>query len=123
MVAYGLGDPLADLIETRKLLAISLVSTSLGDTVRGQVPTLATLKTLCEYRGFTTVALFWTALIRATRELGGEIAHGSSFGFLDRGRMLLTAVTGRVSCHSTRRCCRRTSNRRRRKFVHVRCRK
>ena len=94
MVAYALlGHPLTDLIELRKLLAISSVRTSLGEAALGQVPTLATLKTLYAYRGFTTVALFWTALIRATRELGGEMAQCSSFGFLDRGRRLLTAVT------------------------------
>ena len=41
-----------------------------------------------------TVALFWTVLIRATRDPSGEMAHGSSFGILDRGARLLTAVTG-----------------------------
>ena len=94
MVAYVLGGPLADLFGPRKLLAIALVSTSLGGIVLWQVPTLATLKVLYAYWGFTTVALFWAALIRATREWGGELAQGSAFGLLDGGRGLLTAVTG-----------------------------
>ncbi len=94
MVAYALGGPLADLFGPRKLLAIALVTTSLGGIVLWQVPTLATLKTLYAYWGFTTVALFWAALIRATREWGGELAQGSAFGLLDGGRGLLTAVTG-----------------------------
>ena len=94
MVAYALGGPLADLFGPRKLLAIALVTTSLGGIVLWQVPTLATLKNLYAYWGFTTVALFWAALIRATREWGGELAQGSAFGLLDGGRGLLTAVTG-----------------------------
>ena len=104
MVAYALGGPLADLFGPRKLLAIALVSTSLGGIVLWQVPTLATLKTLYAYWGFTTVALFWAALIRATREWGGELAQGSAFGLLDGGRGLLTAVTG--SCVVALYCCR-----------------
>ena len=94
MVAYALGGPLADLFCSRKLIAIALVSTSLGGIVLWQVPTLATLKLLYAYWGFTTVALFWAALIRATRQWGGKLAQGSAFGLLDGGRGLLTAVTG-----------------------------
>jgi nitrate/nitrite transporter NarK len=94
MVAYALGGPLADFFCPRKLLAIALVSTSLGGIVLWQVPTLATLKSLYAYWGFTTIALFWAALIRATRQWGGELAQGSAFGLLDGGRGLLTAVTG-----------------------------
>ena len=94
MVAYALGGPLADLFCSRKLIAIALVSTSLGGIVLWQVPTLATLKLLYAYWGFTTVALFWAALIRATRQWGGKLTQGSAFGLLDGGRGLLTAVTG-----------------------------
>ena len=46
MVAYALGGPLADYFCARKLIAIALVSTSLGGIVLWQVPTLATLKSL-----------------------------------------------------------------------------
>ena len=94
MVAYALGGPLADFFCPRKLLAIALVSTSLGGIVLWQVPALATLKSLYAYWGFTTIALFWAALIRATRQWGGELTQGSAFGLLDGGRGLLTAVTG-----------------------------
>jgi len=59
-----------------------------------QVPALATLKSLYAYWGFTTIALFWAALIRATRQWGGKLAQGSAFGLLEGGRGLLTAVTG-----------------------------
>ena len=94
MVAYALGGPLADFFCPRKLLAIALVSTSLGGIVLWQVPALATLKSLYAYWGFTTIALFWAALIRATRQWGGKLAQGTAFGLLEGGRGLLTAVTG-----------------------------
>ena len=48
------------------------------------------------YWDFTTIALCWSALIRATREWGGEWAQGSAFGLLDGGRGLLAALTGTV---------------------------
>jgi len=94
MVAYAMGGPLADYFCPRRLIAIALVSTSLGGIVLWQVPALATLKSLYAYWGFTTIALFWSALMRATRQWGGRLAQGSAFGLLDGGRGLLAAVTG-----------------------------
>lgn len=94
MVAYALGGPLADRFPPRKLIAVALLSTALGGIVLWQVPTLATLKSLYAYWGFTTIALLWSAMIRATRQWGGTLAQGSAFGLLDGGRGLLAAVTG-----------------------------
>jgi MFS family permease len=96
MVAYALGGPLADYFCPRKLLMAALVSTSLGGVLLWQLPSFATLKTLYAYWGFTTIALFWAALIRETRQWGGKLAQGSAFGLLDGGRGLLTAFTGSV---------------------------
>jgi nitrate/nitrite transporter NarK len=43
------------------------------------------------YWGITTVLLLWAAMIRATREWGGELAQGKAFGLLDGGRGLAGA--------------------------------
>ncbi len=94
MVAYALGGPLADYFCPRKLLSTALVTTSLGGIVLCKSPSHTELKMLYAYWGFTTIALFWAALIRATRQWGGKLAQGSAFGLLDGGRGLLTAVTG-----------------------------
>lgn len=94
MVAYALGGPLADFFHPRKLLVVALVSTALGGFVLWQVPALATLQSLYAYWGFTTIALFWAALIRATRQWGGKLSQGAAFGLLDGGRGLLAAITG-----------------------------
>ena len=94
MFAYLLGGPLADFFCPRNLLVIALVTTSLGGAWLWSIPALSSLKSLYAYWGFTTIALFWAALIRSTREWGGNLAQGSAFGLLDGGRGLLTAVTG-----------------------------
>jgi nitrate/nitrite transporter NarK len=42
--------------------------------------------------GITTIFLFWGALIRATREWGGESTQGLAFGVLEGGRGLVAAL-------------------------------
>lgn len=96
MAAYFLGGPLADRFAPRGLLSVALVTTAAGGILMATIPSLASLKLLFAYWGFTTIALFWSALIRATREWGGESLQGAAFGLLDGGRGLLTAVTGSV---------------------------
>ncbi len=94
MLAYAIGGPLADLFCPRKLLAAALVSTALGGVALWRIPSLETLKWIYGYWGFTTIALFWAALIRATREWGSTMTQGAAFGLLDGGRGLFAAVTG-----------------------------
>lgn len=94
MVAYALGGPLADYFSPRRLLATALITTSLGGALLWRTPSQGTLNMLYAYWGFTTIALFWAALIRATRQWGGKLSQGTAFGLLDGGRGLLTAVTG-----------------------------
>jgi sugar phosphate permease len=96
MVAYLPGGPLADALSPRKLIAVALISTGLGGFALATIPSLSQLKLLYATWGFTTIALFWAALMRATREWGGEMNQGSAFGLLDGGRGLLTAITGSV---------------------------
>lgn len=94
MAAYLLGGPLADAFRPRNLISTALVMTAAGGLVLVFIPSLASLKWLYAYWGFTTIALFWAALMRATREWGGEMRQGAAFGLLDGGRGLLTALTG-----------------------------
>ncbi|MCB1105396.1 MAG: MFS transporter [Opitutaceae bacterium] len=96
MAAYFLGGPLADRFAPRALLATALVTTAAGGLLMASGPSFAAFKWLFAYWGFTTIALFWSALIKATREWGGESLQGAAFGLLDGGRGLMTAVTGSV---------------------------
>lgn len=96
MIVYLPGGPIADIFSPRKLITVALITTASGGLILTTIPSLSSLKLLYAYWGFTTIALFWAALMRATREWGGELKQGAAFGLLDGGRGLLTAVTGSV---------------------------
>ncbi len=91
-LVYFPGGVLADLVSARKLMAISLLATALGGVYLAQIPGPLGLGLLFAYWGVTSIFLFWAALIKATREWGGEFAQGSAFGLLDGGRGLLAAL-------------------------------
>jgi len=94
MPAYFAGGPFADRFRPRVLLTIALVTTAAGGVFLIPIPSLPTLNLLYAYWGMTTIALFWAALIRATRNWGHESNQGTAFGLLDGGRGLLAAITG-----------------------------
>ena len=92
MLAYFPGGPLADRFSARRLLTVSLLATSLGGLYFVSFPPYRGLALLFGFWGLTTILLFWAALIRATREWGGEDKQGRAFGILDGGRGLFAAV-------------------------------
>ena len=59
-------------------------------------PSYLVLQILFGYWGFTTVFLFWGAMIKATRLWGGSLSQGQAFGFLDGGRGLVAASMGSI---------------------------
>ncbi|MBT8256469.1 MAG: MFS transporter [Bacteroidia bacterium] len=91
LVSYVFGGPLADRFPPRKLMATALILTALGGFVYAGNPSYTLLKILYGYWGFTTIFLFWAAMIKATRVWGGERSQGKAFGFLDGGRGLVGA--------------------------------
>lgn len=97
MVSYFLGGPVADRFSARRLMTIALLMTALGGIIFVTIPSLVVLTLLYGFWGFTTILLFWAALIRATREWGGEDAQGRAYGFLDGGRGLFAALLASVS--------------------------
>jgi len=97
MLSYFLGGPLADKLPTRKLMSVALAATALGGLIMATTPSLGNMKLLYAFWGITTIFLFWAALIRATREWGGENLQGSAFGFLEGGRGLSAALIGSVA--------------------------
>ncbi|MFT7071744.1 MAG: sugar phosphate permease [Patiriisocius sp.] len=92
--SYLVGGPLADKFAPRKLMGSALVLTAAGGLVYANTPSLATLKILYGYWGFTTIFLFWAGMIKATRVWGGAKNQGKAFGFLDGGRGLVGALFG-----------------------------
>ncbi|MGK0494836.1 MAG: nitrate/nitrite transporter NarK [Maribacter sp.] len=94
LVSYLFGGPLADKYPPRKLIAVALWMTALGGLVYATFPSYFVLKALYGYWGFTTIFLFWAAMIKATRVWGGANSQGKAFGFLDGGRGLVGALFG-----------------------------
>lgn len=92
MLAYFPGGALADRLPARGLLIVSLLATALGGVYLATLPTRTGLALLYGYWGVTTILLFWAAMIRGTREWGGEAAQGRAFGILDGGRGLAAAT-------------------------------
>ena len=96
LVSYLFGGPLADKFRPDILMSVALMLTALGGFYLSTYPTLANLHVLYGFWGFTTIFLFWAAMIKATRIWGGTSRQGIAFGFLDGGRGLVAAIFGSV---------------------------
>ena len=86
MLSYFPGGVIADRYSARKLLSVSLLLTALGGVYMATIPGAAQMALLYGYWGVTSILLFWAAMIRATREWGGDMSQGRAFGILDGGR-------------------------------------
>lgn len=94
MAAYLFGGPLADRFSPGKLMSVALFATGLGGLYMTTIPNPAEMKLLYGFWGVTTILLFWAAMIKATRSLGGQDIQGLAFGVLDGGRGLVSAIMG-----------------------------
>jgi len=97
LFSYIFGGSLADRFLPGKLIAISLFLTSLGGLVIATFPSLFIMQIVYGYWGFTSVFLFWSAMIKATRIWGGNKNQGQAFGFLDGGRGLVAGIMGTLA--------------------------
>lgn len=94
LISYLFGGVLADRFKPHKLMATALWLTAIGGFYLATKPNYQMLKVLYGYWGFTTIFLFWAAMIKATRIWGGADSQGKAFGFLDGGRGLVGALFG-----------------------------
>lgn len=92
MLAYFPGGIIADRYSTRKLLTASLLLTAVGGFYMATIPGGLSLALLYGYWGVTSILLFWAAMLKATREWGGDLSQGKAFGILDGGRGLVAAA-------------------------------
>ena len=86
------GGALADRFSARKLLTLALIATAAGGLYMSTIPGARQMAFLYGYFGVTTIFLLWGALIRATREWGGDASQGVAFGTLEGGRGLIAAL-------------------------------
>lgn len=94
LISYFFGGPLADKYPPRKLIAMGLWATAAGGLYFATFPDFRLLQILYGYWGFTTIFLFWSPMIKATRVWGGRNSQGKAYGFLDGGRGLVGALFG-----------------------------
>ncbi len=97
MLAYFPGGVIADRYSARALLSISLLMTAAGGLYMATIPGAAQMALLYGYWGVTSILLFWAAMIRATREWGGEMSQGKAFGILDGGRGFVAAAAAALA--------------------------
>lgn len=97
--AYLLGGPIADRFNPAKLMSFALVCTGLGGLYLMTVPSTTEMIILYSFWGLTTILLFWAALMRTTRMVGRRDNQGVTFGILDGGRGLLSALVATISVY------------------------
>ena len=94
LVSYLFGGAIADRFPPRKLMATALLMTAAGGLIMAQFPSFFALQLVYGYWGFSTIFLFWAAMIKATRNWGGLHQQGRAFGFLEGGRGIVAASIG-----------------------------
>ena len=97
MIAYFPGGALADRYPARTLLTASLFATAAGGFYMATIPAAVNMAFIYAFWGVTTIFLFWGALIRATREWGGQSSQGVAFGVLEGGRGLAAALVSTLA--------------------------
>lgn len=97
LLSYPLGGPLADRYSARWLMTSALWLTALGGLLLATIPSSGVMIVIYGFWGFSTILLFWAAMIRATREWGGSGFQGRAFGWLEGGRGLTAALLGTLA--------------------------
>lgn len=91
-LSYFPGGVLADYYSARKLITLALLATAAGGLYMATIPGAPQMAVLYGYFGVTTIFLSWGAIIRATREWGGDTVQGVAFGTVEAGRGLAAAL-------------------------------
>ena len=97
MLAYFPGGLVADKFAPRKLMAFSLIATAFGGIYMYSLPASGGLKLLFGYWGITSILLFWSAMIKVTRQWGSNNAQGLAFGLLDGGRGFVASLFASIA--------------------------
>jgi sugar phosphate permease len=96
LITYIPGGWLADRIAPRKLISTALVITSAGGFVFSTFPSFGICVVLHGLWGVTTGCIFWSALIKATRNWASEKEQGRAFGILEGGRNFVDMVVATI---------------------------
>ena len=96
VISYLPAGWVADKFEPRHLIAAALISTGVFGTVMIFRPSYPILMLCYVCYGFTTTIPLWSAMMKATRELGDSSEMGRLYGFLEGGRGFVPVLYGAV---------------------------
>jgi len=96
LVSYFPGGWLADRITPRKLITIALTITAASGFVFATLPSFEVCLVLFGFWGISTAFIFWSAMIKATRNWGGKDEQGRAFGALEGGRNFSDLVSATI---------------------------
>ncbi len=94
MLAYFPGGWLADLFSPRRLMTFSLASTGLVGFYFATLPSYEMCLLIHAFWGACISLVFWSAMIKATRNWAPGKEQGRAFGLLEGGRGITEALTG-----------------------------
>ncbi|MDA0705718.1 MAG: MFS transporter [Proteobacteria bacterium] len=94
LLSYVPGGWLADRYPPRLLLSTALATSGIGGFLFAGFPSFEACLLLHGLWGASTSLIFWSAMIKATRNWGGQREQGRAFGFLEGGRSLSDASFG-----------------------------
>ena len=94
IVSYFFGGNIADRFKPHILISVAMILTGIGGFYLATLPPYNGTFLLYGYWGLTSILLFWSAMIKATRIIGEDLGQGKSFGILDGGRGLVAALIG-----------------------------
>ena len=79
LVAYLIGGIIADSFDTKKLFVFSLMATGLTGLYSATLPSYEVMKVINIFWSFTTVLSFWSAMIKAVKNLADDEHQGLVF--------------------------------------------
>jgi len=95
LIGYFPGGWLADRFSSRKLITVALLITAAGGFVFSTIPSFEVCVLLYGIWGLATALVFWSAMIKATRNWARKEEQGRAYGILEGGRNIadLAAAT------------------------------
>ncbi len=92
IATYFPGGWLADRISPRKLITFAMVTTGSGGFYFATFPSYESLLALHLFWGVTISLVFWSAMIKGTRDWASSSDQGRAFGILEAGRGVVEVV-------------------------------
>lgn len=93
MIGYFPGGWLADRFPARSLISVALVISALSGFVFSTIPSFEICIILHAIWGLSTACIFWSAMIKTTRNWGTSEEQGRAFGILEGGRTLTDMIS------------------------------